>query len=97
MYKIIDPEAFIKATSYRKFIPAKVIVRFDYTDEFENTDRQLVIAFGPGGNWSVGQAEDAEVTVRCNLADLSSLLMGSCSFSALLRLGALELSNTEYE
>ena len=98
MYKIVDPQKFVRATAYRRFPAASLTVRFIYENELEHTNGSLCVRFSPEGLWKLA-AEDAtcDVTVTSTLATLSSLLMGSLSFSALVRLGGLSLSEPKYE
>lgn len=103
MYKIVDIKHFVEATKYRKFIPLEVSVKFEYYDELEHADKSVSIGFETcdgqkGSCWHVID-DDApcSVTARCNLSDLSSLFMGSCKLSSLVRLGSMTLSDNEYE
>ncbi len=103
MYKVIDPKVFIAKTNYRDFPPINMTVSFDYYDELAHKDKSLAIQFkthdcGKRSYWAVAPEDvKSDVKVNCCLADLSALLMGSCRFSALVRLGAFELSDSSYE
>lgn len=97
MYKIVNPEKFIEATSYRKFIPFDLKIRFIYNNELEHCTSTTGIEFTTEGNWKTFSSdEDYDLTATCNLSDFSSLLMGSCEFSSLVRLGAIVLSDPSY-
>lgn len=98
MYKVVDPEHFIEETAHRKFVPADITAKFVYDDQFGHCTEEVSVYFGPDGQWSVAE-EDAEtdVEITCSLAELSSLFMGSCSFSSLVRMGAAKLSEPGYE
>lgn len=103
MYKIVDLANFVSATAHRKFIPQNLTVAFDYYDELAHENKHFAVEFKAGadgkhGSWAVAAADaPCAVTVKCNLADLSSLLMGSCRLSSLVRLGSIELSDPDYE
>jgi len=100
MYKIVDPAHFIAETDHRKFVPADITAKFVYEDELEHCTKEIIVSFGLEGQWSAvsGEADaEADVEVRCTLADLSSLFMGSCSFSSLVRMGKITLSEPGYE
>lgn len=103
MYKIVDLENFVNLTDYRTFAPYNLTVAFDYYDELAHQDKSFVVNFsacqdGKTSKWqAVPQDSKCDVRVSCNLADLSSLLMGSCRFSALVRLGSFKLTDNEYE
>lgn len=96
MYKITDPAAFIRATDYRKFIPTGLTVKFIYDNEFEHTTEELLVDFTMEGQWKTVSGKNADVTLKCTLADLSSLFMGSAGFASLVRLGAIKISNPAY-
>ena len=100
MYKITDPAKFVMETPHRKFIPFDLTVRFEYYNELEHCNDAFGVKFTTEGKWElygdVTKEELFDVTVKCNLADLSSLLMGSADFAALHRLGAVTLSKEGY-
>ena len=99
MYKVLDPDIFVNALSYRRFPKADLSVCFLYEDEMEHCEGKLVIRFvpdGDGNRWEAGTEGDADVTVRCRKADLSSLLMNACRLSAMVRLGAMQISDASY-
>ncbi len=103
MYKIVDPAAFVAGTAHRSFPAADLTVAFDYYDELAHDEKTFSVKFTPssggaGSVWSAAsQNMPADVRVKCALSDMSSLFMGSCRFSALVRLGALKLSDGSYE
>ncbi len=96
MYKIVDPATFIQTTDYRKFIPANITVHFIYTNEFEHKKEELSVEFTIDGKWKTVTNKNANVTLECTLADLSSLFMGSAGFASLVRLGAIKINNSAY-
>ncbi len=103
MYKITDPAFFITETSHRKFIPVNLTVGFDYYDELLHEERKINLQFkshqcGKAGYWTVlDNSTECDVRIACNLAELSSLFMGSAHLSSLVRLGVMKLSDMEYE
>lgn len=98
MYKIVDPEVFIKATGYRKFPASEISVRFIYEDELNHVRNGISINFSKEGSWKTAEKDaPADVTVECALSTLSSLFMGSCGFSSLVRLGSAVLDKPQYE
>ncbi len=103
MYKIVDLVNFVNMTAYREFIPADISVCFDYYDEMSHNNSSFGITFstdetGKKGRWQVSEDKaDYDVHIECNLADISSLLMGSCHLSSLARLGAIKLSDPSCE
>lgn len=103
MYKIVDPARFVEATAHRRFSPADLTAAFDYYDELAHEEKTFVVSFRPdgegkGSRWAaVGAADsDADVRIKCALADMSSLFMGSCRFSSMVRLGAFTLSDDSF-
>ena len=98
MYKVLDPEKYVNALSYRKFPKADLTVRFDYEDEMEHCENSLTIRFvpeGEGGRWEAAEGTP-DATVRCRKADLSSLLLNSCRFAGMVRIGAMKISDPAY-
>lgn len=102
MYKVMDPEAFVRETSYRRLPPLELTAAFEYHDEMADEEGRLTIRFAkdPDGNssaWSVAKADEtSDVTLRCMKCDLSSILMGSAHIGALIRLGVIETDKPEY-
>ena len=97
MYKICNPEKFILATDYRKFIPFDLKIKFVYDDRFEHTKKETGIEFTTEGTWKPADVNSSfDVIATCDLSVLSSLLMGSAEFSSCVRLGAIRLSDNSY-
>lgn len=97
MYKLVEPEIFVRATDYRKFPDSAVTAGFIYYDELEHREGEMTISF-ENGSWRIAENNaHKDVTVRCSLSTLSSLFMGSCGFSSLVRLGAATLDKPQYE
>ena len=102
MYKVMDPEAFVRETSYRSFPPLELTAAFEYHDEMADEEGKLVIKFskkpdGESSSWAVAsESEKPDVTLRCMKGDLSSILMGSAHIGALIRLGVMETDKPEY-
>lgn len=93
MFKVLDPAEFISATAYRKLPEETVTVRFVYEDELAHREKTVTVGFA-GGHWSALE-DDAEpdVTVWCRAADLSSMLLGSCGLSSMVRMGGVGVSD----
>ena len=68
-------------------------------DELAGSIKTFALSFN-GGKWSYHDSQDipgsADVKVSCNLAELSSLLMGSAEFGGLIRTGAVKVDNPDY-
>ena len=102
MYKVMNPEAFVRETSYRKLPSLELTATFEYHDEMADEEGRLTIRFAkdPDGNssaWSVAKADEtSDVILRCMKGDLSSILMGSAHIGALIRLGVMETDKPEY-
>lgn len=99
MYKIPDIRAFVEATNHRRFLPVDLAVGFDIRAEGSDKETSFVLRFqrqGEASTWSYETASSAQVRVSCNIADLSSLWMGSAEFGALVRLGNLRIDRSQY-
>ena len=101
MYKVMDPEAFVRETSYRSFPPLELTAAFEYHDEMSHEKGRLMIRFSKTSeiraSWAVARKDETpDVTLRCMKGDLSSILMGSAHIGALIRLGVMETDKPEY-
>ena len=102
MYKVLDPEAFVQATEYRRFPPLELTVAFDYRDEMADEIDTVMIRFaknaeGTASTWHyVPLFAEPDVTVTCRKSDLSSILMGSAGIGALVRLDVVGIDRPEY-
>lgn len=107
MYKIVDPVAFVNATSHRRVPAGSGVIEFQYEDEFNHCNKKLKIYLGMLGlldpstrdyacTWHVRKSEKPDVVIKCKLSELSSILMGSCSLRALIRLGSVTINNPNY-
>lgn len=99
MYKIPDVKNFIENTQNRKFPLDNLKIGFSLNNEFKATTERFSISFirdnnEKYSNWSYSEdLKDADVEIKCNLADLSSLLMGSADMAPLVRMGVVSLSH----
>lgn len=105
MYKIIDPAAFVRATDYRRFPVEDLTVKVICEDEMEGGKHTFSIAFEKDGEgtsrWTAFEdptdsKDSADVTLQCKKADLSSLLMGACRLSSMVRMGSMDVSDSSY-
>ncbi|MCQ2547467.1 MAG: GNAT family N-acetyltransferase [Clostridia bacterium] len=92
MYKISDLKAFVQGTEHRKFLTHDRKLKFVIYDEFKHREFEQAVEF-KNGHWYPCDAADEYV--KGNLSDISALLMGSCDFGALARLGVLETNGDE--
>ena len=90
MYKIINPEKFIKDT-HRAFFPQRIdeefTARFCYENELKHEEESVAIAFSIDGWKIVSGDRNTDVTVHLRQGSFASVMMGSASISALVRLG----------
>ncbi len=102
MYKVLDPAAFVEATSYRAFPRIGLTVAFSFHDEITDKERRLVLKFEKSeeerkSSWKIADYDDIpDVSIQCLKSDLSSLLMGSARLGALIRLGVMDISDPDY-
>lgn len=99
MYKILDFQMFIEATSHRKFMAIESLLKFNVIDDLTNCSEELLVNFKQNSrhqysNWVIASLNeksniDAVITIR--KSDLSSLFMGSLGLAALYRLGGAEI------
>lgn len=102
MYKIVDLDNFVLLTEYREFPLSDITVGFDYYDELSHASKIFAVKFTPKDKfsscWSPAPSDaPCDVRIECCLSDISSLFMGSCRLSSLVRLGKIRLSNQSFE
>lgn len=99
MYKIPNIKWFIDNTKNRRFVMDNIKITVRVKDEFKNTEEEFSLIFrtsdiGNYSNWFYSEdLDDSEFEIICNLADLSSLLMGSAEFAPLVRMGIVKISD----
>lgn len=98
MYKICDFAKFFEAAAHRPFPPIVLTAGFDVTDDVTGGIETFAVRFA-GGSWTYQAGEEAyeaaDIHVKCQRSDLSSLLMGSSEFGGLVRLGVMTVDRPE--
>lgn len=103
MYKIVDLANFIETCGHREFPAADLTVAFDFYDELAHRSESFSVSFKTEPGEKISRWHEAssgavcDVRIKCSLADISSLFMGSCRLSSLVRLGSVQLSDPSYE
>lgn len=99
MYKVPDIKAFIEGTKYRSFPKDNLKVAIHVYNEFKSVEEHFSIRFSTENSESHGTwcyEEDwgsSDVEIKCSLADLSSLLVGSADLAPLVRMGVMSISD----
>lgn len=103
MYKIPDLPRFIAASYYREFPHYTISIGITVTSEDGGDIEKLGVLFQPDeGNSKVSRmscepfSAGSDVFMRIKLSDLSAVLMGSARINALVRLGAVTLSDDSF-
>lgn len=103
MYKIPDLPRFIAASYYREFPHYTLSVGITVTSEDGGDIEKLGVLFQPDeGSSKVSRmscepfSSGSDVFIRIKLSDLSAVLMGSARINALVRLGAVTLSDDSF-
>lgn len=100
MYKIINPEKFVKDTAHREFHAAVALdgaftAKFCYEKELEHEGETVAITFA-GGIWQVaGVDAEPDVTITLRQGTFASVLMGAADISAMVRLGGVTVDHPE--
>ena len=94
MYKIFDVRKAFQECAHRKYNNANLGVRFLIKDAFSKEKEEVIVRFENG----VAKLDSKEyiVTIKINIAEFSSLFLGSVSIKGLFNLGILELDNEEF-
>lgn len=100
MYKVMNPDEFIKATNYRKFPPIDLNVCFEYLDEMTGELNKLAVDIKKVegeqlSQWYVSEKKEADIVVSCMKRDLSSVFVNSARIASLIKLGVMKLNKME--
>lgn len=93
MYKILDIRKAFEQSSHRNYNHSNLNIRFLIYDEMKKKAEEIVVGFNNGKVDLNDTRYDA--TVKINLANFSSLFLGSTSVTGLYNLGALELDDSD--
>lgn len=93
MYRIVNVEKFLKQTSYRNYCNATAAVRLEVSDSFRPSNQRSYTLEFVSGRLTLNEAAQPAVSMSIDIADLSSLLMGSTNFRSLYRLGRVYVSD----
>jgi predicted acetyltransferase len=96
MYRVLDVPALFAALRHHNFGGQTCRLRITLEDTFlpENAG-STVVAFD-AGHATVTGATDADVEIRVNVADLSSLVVGAVDFERLYTYGRAQISDLDY-
>jgi predicted acetyltransferase len=96
MYRVVDVPAFFAALGEHDFGGQTCRVELAIRDSFlPENDGSVVVQFRDGRAVVVG-GDDADVRVALDIADFSSLVMGSIAFASLHRYGRATVSDATY-
>jgi predicted acetyltransferase len=96
MYRVVDVPGFFAAVREHDFGGQTCRVQFTVRDSFlPENDGGVVVHFNAGRALVVGDS-DADVQVALDVADFSSLVMGSAPFASLHRAGRATVSDSTY-
>ncbi len=93
MYKILDIRNAFKQLNYRNYNNANINIRFLIEDELSKQQIETIVNF-KNGIANIDE-EKYDGTVKMNLANFSSLFLGSISVRGLYGLGLLQLDNID--
>ena len=103
MYKILSPMKFIEELSHRKFMEGNASAVFKYKESLSGKKKALKIDISEG-SWRASEYEEGSADeaiakgnniIEISEDNLSSLLMGSCRLSSLMRMGAAKVSSVD--
>lgn len=93
MYRIINMDGFIEKLSEYNFNSATIRLGVTTIDSFiDGNSRRIVIDFKEG-KVALTQVDDADVEIKMEISDLSSLFMGAINFKKLYEFGRAEISD----
>ena len=93
MYRVIDPGKLIEASEGRKYPCIDLSVRFKLTDTLiRGNEEPFTVKFSCGKAY-LSDVKEADASVEMDIAEFSSLFMGSVSLSTLVKLGLAKIDN----
>ena len=96
MYRLLDPAAFIEATTKDTIpeTPPTAFIRWEIQDPFfSNGNQTIATALHEGRLYLTSRP--SSVTIRIGIAEFSSLLMGCCDLRALQEYGKITIDSQE--
>lgn len=96
MYRVIDVVSLFDQLSDHNFGAQTCKVEIVINDSFLPQNANATIVHFDGGRPHLPNSNDHEVTIRLDVSDFSSLLMGVVTFERLFMYGLAELSDLDY-
>jgi predicted acetyltransferase len=96
MYRVIDTRRVFKLLKDHNFGDQSCRLRLSISDSFMEGDEAKLVVHFKDGKPSVKKHADYEVEVRIDIADFSSLLMGSVDYRNLFEYGLSDISDERY-
>lgn len=93
MYRITDTKALFEAMCDHDFNGVSCRLRMNVRDNLLEENNGAVTVHFNNGIASLAAEEDYEAEINIDIADFSSLIMGSVTFKSLLRYGIVEISD----
>ena len=96
MYRVIQAKSLFQILKNHNFNGQSCRVLFILKDDFLPENHTRLFVHFVNGRPCIEEDEQADVEVSMEIAEFSSLLMGTVTFSALYRYGLAAISNTNY-
>ncbi|MGP4081702.1 GNAT family N-acetyltransferase [Pseudalkalibacillus sp. R45] len=96
MYRILDTEAFLKQVSDHNFNNVTISLNVTVQDSFVPGNARKVHLHAQNGSLTFTDEKKADVEIKLDISDFSSVVMGVVPFEALYTYGKASISNTEY-
>lgn len=96
MYRVIDPEGVFKLLKNHNFGNQNCRLKFSIRDSFMKDNGGKLIVHFKGGKPLVKRSAEVDVEVHIDIADFSSLLMGSADYRSLFEYGLSDISDERY-
>ncbi|MCP4705251.1 MAG: GNAT family N-acetyltransferase [candidate division Zixibacteria bacterium] len=96
MYRIIDTPGFFKILKNHNFNNQTCRMKISINDSFLKSNNKSFIVSFDNGKAKVNKTDNAEVEIKLNVAEFSSMVLGVVDFKTLYNYGLAEISNTKY-
>ncbi len=97
MYKISNPLKFMESLEENAFENNEVIIRLILTNELFPKKEKYILTYNlENSKFVINETKRVDVSIKMNLAQFSSILMGALSFSSAYKHGLIDIDNKKY-
>ncbi|WP_408011832.1 enhanced intracellular survival protein Eis [Pseudalkalibacillus sp. A8] len=96
MYRVLDTEGFLQSLSAHNFNNVTISLDMTIQDSFVPDNNRTIQLHVQNGSLMIGEKAKADVEIKLDISDFSSMLMGVVPFETLYTYGRADISDTAY-